>query len=492
MVKERRQFIVPEMRRIKRIHFIGIGGAGMCGIAEVLLNQGYLISGSDLNVSAVTDRLKNMGATIFIGHQQSNVTGVDVVVASTAVPQDNPEVICAREFRIPVVPRAEMLSELMRYRHGIAVAGTHGKTTTTSLIASVLAEAGLDPTFVVGGLLNNFGTNARLGESRYLVAEADESDASFMHLQPMLSVVTNIEADHMATYEGDFSRLKKTFVDFLHNLPFYGLAVVCIDDPVIRELIPQITRPIVTYGMSEDADYRITDIKQECMEMEFIVERPEGFQPLQISLNMPGLHNVLNATAAVAVASDEGVDDQAIVDGLKKFQGVGRRFQVYGEFELADESVFAEGSLPSEGSTPAKGSVLLIDDYGHHPTEVAATIAAVRASWPERRLVMIYQPHRYSRTRDLYEDFVNVLSTVDALILLEVYAAGETVITGADGRSLCRSVRQRAQVDPVFVEQPSEVPEILNGIIRPGDIVITQGAGSVGALALELAKRQLQ
>lgn len=479
MLKERRQFVVPEMRRIKRIHFIGIGGAGMCGIAEVLLNQGYQISGSDLNATTVTERLKNMGATIFIGHQQSNVTGVDVVVASTAVPQDNPEVVCAREFRIPVVPRAEMLSELMRYRHGIAVAGTHGKTTTTSLISSVLAEAGLDPTFVVGGLLNNFGTNARLGESRYLVAEADESDASFLHLQPMLSVVTNIEADHMATYEGDFSRLKKTFVEFLHNLPFYGLAVVCIDDPVVRELIPQITRPVVTYGMSEDADYRIVDVVQNCMHMAFSVERPEGYQSLQLSLNMPGLHNVLNAAAAVAVATDEGIEDQAIISGLDKFQGVVRRFQVYGEFELARES------------DAVSGTALLIDDYGHHPTEVAATIAAVRASWPQRRLVMIYQPHRFSRTRDLYEDFVNVLSTVDALILLEVYAAGETEITGADGRSLSRSVRQRSQVDPVFVEQPGEVPEILSAIVRPGDIVITQGAGNVGALALELAKKRL-
>lgn len=474
MVKERRQFVVPEMRRIKRIHFIGIGGAGMCGIAEVLLNQGYSISGSDLRESTVTERLKNMGAIIFIGHQESNVTGVDVVVASTAVPKDNPEVLCAREFRIPVVPRAEMLAELMRYRHGIAVAGTHGKTTTTSLIASVLAEEGLDPTFVVGGLLNNFGTNAQLGESRYLVAEADESDASFIHLQPMLSVVTNIEADHMATYEGDFSRLKKTFVEFLHNLPFYGLAVVCIDDPVVRELIPQVTRPIVTYGMSDDADYRVVEVEQKCMQTIFSVSRPDGYEPLKITLNMPGLHNVLNAAAAIAVATDEKVSDKAIVDGLYKFKGVGRRFEVYGEFDLAD------------------GSAMLVDDYGHHPTEVAATISAIRSSWPDRRLLMIYQPHRYTRTKDLYEDFVNVLSTTDSLILLEVYAAGETEITGADGRSLCRSVRQRGQVDPIFVESPDEVPEVLSGIIRGGDIVITQGAGNVGALALELAKRRLQ
>ncbi len=499
MVKERRQFVVPEMRRISCIHFIGIGGAGMSGIAEVLLNQGYRISGSDLRQSSVTDYLEKMGAKIFIGHRAQNVESADVVVASTAVSEDNPEIVMASELRIPVVPRAEMLAELMRYRHSIAVAGTHGKTTTTSLIASVLAEAGLDPTFVVGGLLNNFGSNARLGESRYLVAEADESDASFLHLQPMVSVVTNIDADHMGTYEGDFTRLKKTFEDFLHNLPFYGLAVLCIDNPVVRELIPLIKRPILTYGMSEDADYRITAMEQLCMRSEFTVLRPDDAAPLNIKLHMPGVHNVLNATAAIAVATDEGVSDQAIVDGLDKFQGVGRRFQVYGEYEISDASHdvgdashgLGEASHDM-GEASSQGTALLIDDYGHHPTELAATISAVRSSWPTRRLLMIFQPHRYSRTKDLYEDFVNVLSTNDALILLEVYAAGEEPVAGADSRNLCRSIRQRGQLEPVFVEQPEEVPDILKNMVRPGDVVLTQGAGSVGTLAIELAKRKLQ
>ena len=472
---ERRQrpFEMPEMRRIRRIHFVGIGGAGMCGIAEVLLNQGYAISGSDLKAGASTNRLQGMGALIQIGHRRENVEGADVVVVSSAVQADNPELLMAREQRIPVVPRAEMLGELMRFRHGIAVAGTHGKTTTTSLISSIFAEAALDPTFVIGGLLNSAGTNARLGESRYLIAEADESDASFMHLQPMVTVVTNIDADHMGTYGGDFSRLKKTFVDFLHNLPFYGLAVVCCDDPVVREIIPQVTRPVLTYGFSEDADYRLYDVRQEQLRTHFRVRRPDGHADLEVSLNAPGVHNALNATAAIAVATDECLPDDAILRGLEKFQGVGRRFQIYGEYPVG------------------AGKALLLDDYGHHPTEVEATLRAIRGAWPERRVLMIYQPHRYTRTRDLYEDFARVLSGVDALLLLEVYSAGEEPIPGADGRSLCRSIRSRGQVDPVFCEDVEAVPAVLKGVVRPGDIVVTQGAGNVGALAQVLARRAL-
>lgn len=466
-------FVIPEMRRIRKIHFVGIGGAGMCGIAEVLLNTGYEISGSDIRASKVTQRLEAMGATIFIGHADSNIAGVDVVVCSSAVKDDNPEVSGAREFRVPVVPRAEMLAELMRYRHGIAVAGTHGKTTTTSLIASVFAEAGLDPTFVIGGLLNSAGTNARLGESRFLVAEADESDASFLHLQPLISVITNIEADHMATYENDFGRLKKTFIEFLHNLPFYGMAVMCIDDEVVREILPQVSRSILTYGFSDDADFSIKDVQKHSLRSTFTVQRPGGLNPLSVTINMPGDHNILNATAAVAVATDEGINDQAIQQGLENFQGVGRRFQLYGEFAISN------------------GSVLLVDDYGHHPTEVAATISAARQAWPDRRLLMIYQPHRYTRTKDLFEDFVKVLSGVDALVLLEVYSAGEDPIIGADGRTLSGSIRSRGQVDPIFVDDIKSVAAVLQDVMQPGDVVLTQGAGNVGALAAELAASQL-
>ncbi len=469
-------YSVPEMRRIKKIHFIGIGGAGMCGIAEVLLNQGYLISGSDLRESDVTRRLSKMGAKVFKGHHADNVLGVDVVVNSSAVEVGNPEIIEARQQRIPVVRRAEMLGELMRYRHGIAVAGTHGKTTTTSLIASVLAADKKDPTFVIGGLLNSAGTNAQLGESRYLVAEADESDASFLHLQPMVAVVTNIDADHMDTYGGDFTQLKRTFVEFVHNLPFYGVAVLCGDDPVIQELIPDLSRAIVTYGFGEHNDYQAFDVKQSASKLEFKVRRPDGKSDLCLSLNMPGKHNVLNATATVAVAADEGVTDDAILHGLENFSGVGRRFQIYGEYTLDS----------NENET-----VMLVDDYGHHPTEVAATINAVRDGWSDRRLVMVYQPHRYTRTRDLYEDFVDVLSGVDQLVLLEVYSAGEDLIQGADSRHLSRSIRNRGLVDPIFVEGIEGVPAVIKDIIEPGDILITQGAGNVGALAKELAKRKL-
>ena len=473
-MSERRQFTVPEMRRIKRIHFVGIGGAGMCGIAEVLLNLGYEITGSDMKAGSTTQRLEKLGASVFIGHGAENIRGADVVVASSAVKESNPEISAARELRIPIVRRAEMLAELMRYRHGIAVAGTHGKTTTTTMIATVFAQAELDPTFVIGGLVNSAGSNARLGESRYLIAEADESDASFLHLQPLVSVVTNIEADHMDTYGGDFSQLKKTFIEFLHNLPFYGVAVVCIDDPVIRELIPTVGRTVLTYGFSDDADFRIADWRKEGMQSHFTVQRRDGSAPLAIELNIPGQHNVLNAAATIAVASDEGIDDKFIVAGLARYQGVGRRFQVYGELPIAN------------------GSALLVDDYGHHPTEVAATISGVRQAWPERRLVMVYQPHRYTRTRDLYEDFASVLSNVDALLMLDVYSAGEEPIAGADSRSLCRSIRSRGKVEPLFVEKIEQVVDVLKGVVRPGDIVLTQGAGNIGALAAELAQADLR
>ncbi len=460
------------MRRIRRIHFVGIGGVGMCGIAEVLLNLGYQVSGSDLRASVVTERLAGFGATIFIGHQAENAVGADVLVVSSAINPANPEVAYALENRIPVVPRAEMLAELMRYRHGIAVAGTHGKTTTTSLIASVFAAAGLDPTFVIGGKLTAAGTNAQLGSSRYLVAEADESDASFLHLQPMVSVVTNIDADHMSTYGGDFNRLKRTFVDFLHNLPFYGLAVLCIDDPVVCEIFPQVARPTATYGFGEEADVRAVDVRQEGMRTFFTVLRRER-EPLSVSVNMPGRHNVLNALATIAIATDEGLDDAAIVAGLSGFQGVGRRFQVYGE-------------LPTEN-----GSVMLVDDYGHHPREVAAVVKAVRDGWPERRLVMLYQPHRYSRTRDLYDDFVQVLGDANVLLLMEVYPAGEEPIPGADSRQLCRSIRQRGRLDPIYVERGTDVAPMLKPLLRAGDILLCQGAGDIGSVAPHLINHPL-
>lgn len=464
---------VPEMRRINTIHFVGIGGAGMCGIAEVLLNQGYAITGSDIRASAVTERLVDLGAQVYIGHRAENVVSADVVVYSSAVKPENPELSAAREAGRPIIPRAEMLAELMRYRHGIAIAGTHGKTTTTSLVASIFAEAGLDPTFVIGGLLNSAGANARLGESRYLVAEADESDASFIHLQPMVTVVTNIDADHMSTYDGDFNRLKKFFVEFLHNLPFYGLAVLCVDDPVVADILPQIARPTLTYGFSDQADFRILNLTQTRQFTRFEIARPEHSDTLKIELSIPGRHNAQNAAAAVAIATDEGISDEHICAGLSKFQGVGRRFDIQGDF-------------PVQG-----GKAMLLDDYGHHPREVAATIAALRDGWPESRIVMIYQPHRYTRTKDLYEDFVMVLSDVDVLLMLEVYSAGEDPIPGADSRSLCRSIRARGHVDPVYVQDDEDIRKVLTGILRDGDIVVTQGAGSVGALAKQLSEQGL-
>lgn len=475
---------IPEMRRISLIHFVGIGGAGMCGIAEVLRNQGYQISGSDLHESAVTKRLEGLGVSIYFGHDESNVADADVVVVSSAIDEQNPEVAAARANRTPIVPRAEMLAEIMRYRHGIAIAGTHGKTTTTSLIASILAEAGLDPTYVIGGRLNSAGTNASLGGSRYLVAEADESDASFLHLTPMISVVTNIEADHMHTYGGDFSKLKQTFVDFLHNLPFYGAAVMCVDDPVVEEIIPQVSRAVLTYGVSEQADYRAVNIRQDGMHNHFTVQRPAGMNDLDITLQMPGHHNVLNALAALAVASDEGVDDSAIQRALAEFQGVGRRFQVYGSYQTVTEE-----------ATEKPVSLMLVDDYGHHPSEVEATLQAIRAGWPDKRLVMVFQPHRYSRTSDLYEDFVKVLAKVDVLLLMEVYPAGEKPIPGADSRALCRSIRQRGGVEPIYIDGEHRVDEVMESlggllktVLREGDLLLTQGAGSVGQIATRLAE----
>lgn len=464
--------MVPEMRRVKSIHFVGIGGAGMSGIAEVLLNEGYQITGSDLSENPVTERLTSKGATVFFGHQASNVESASVVVVSTAINEENPELVAARELRIPVVRRAEMLAELMRFRHGIAVAGTHGKTTTTALVTQIYSEAGLDPTFVNGGLVKSAGTNARLGSSRILIAEADESDASFLHLQPMVSIVTNIEADHMETYGGDFEVLKQTFVDFLHNLPFYGQAIVCVDDDVVRELIPRISRQVITYGFSDDADVRIENYHQDGQQGKFTVVR-EGKANLDITLNIPGRHNALNASAAIAVATEDDISDEAILAAMAGTQGTGRRFDHLGEFDTGN------------------GVAMLVDDYGHHPTEVDVTIQAARSGWKENRLVMIFQPHRYSRTRDLYDDFANVLEQVDVLIMLDVYAAGEKPIAGADGRALCRTIRSRGKIDPIFVPDAQTLPSVLANVLQDGDLVLTQGAGDVGKVAKQLAALEL-
>ncbi|MFQ3208064.1 MAG: UDP-N-acetylmuramate--alanine ligase [Glaciecola sp.] len=459
---------MPEMRRVKTIHFVGIGGAGMGGIAEVLLNEGYQITGSDIGENQVVKRLTSLGAKITLGHHEDNVNGASVIVVSTAINAENPELLAAHQQRIPVVRRAEMLAELMRFRHGIAIAGTHGKTTTTSLIASIFAQANLDPTFVIGGLLNSAGTNARLGSSRYLIAEADESDASFLHLQPMVSVITNIDEDHMETYQGDFEKLKDTYIEFLHNLPFYGLAVVCLDNSAVREILPRISRQVITYGFCQDADVRATQYQQSAGVSSFVVER-KNHPPLAISVNLPGEHNVLNALAGVAVAIDEGVADNAIQQALQNFAGIGRRFE----------------QLPTLRTK--QGEMMFIDDYGHHPTEVKATIAAMRNGWPEKRLVMIFQPHRYSRTRDLYEDFVEVLSEVDCLFLLDVYGAGETPIANADSKSLARSIRQRGQIEPIYVSDSDKLAELLAAQLRDNDMVITQGAGNIGTIASNLA-----
>ena len=456
------------MRRVNRIHFVGIGGSGMGGIAEVLLNLGYQVQGSDLRPGAVTRRLESLGAHIVIGHSATHLEGADVVVVSSAVPADNAEVVEAQRRRLPVVKRAEMLAELMRFRYGIAVAGTHGKTTTTSLIASVLAESDLDPTFVIGGRLNSADTHARLGTGRYLVAEADESDASFTHLQPMLAVVTNVDADHMATYAGDLDQLHQAFLDFLHNLPFYGLAVVCLDDPGAAALIPHISRAVMTYGFHADADVRAADYRQEGCVSHFTVHRGPGEPPLAIELNLAGRHNALNALAAIAVARDLEVPDAAVERALETFGGIDRRMQVLGE-------VAANG-----------GQALLVDDYGHHPTELESTLEAIRAAWPGRRMVTVFQPHRYTRTRDLLDDFARVLSDVDALVLCEVYAAGEEPVPGADGRALARAIRSRGKVEPVFVEDVESLHEVLPGLLHAGDLLVTFGAGSIGAVAARL------
>lgn len=461
-----------DMERSKHVHFIGIGGVGMSGIAEVLINLGFEVSGSDLKEGPAIHHLSSLGARIAIGHDEENVRDADVVVVSTAVDESNPEVVVAKERRIPIVPRAAMLAEIMRFRYGIAVAGTHGKTTTTSLIASVMAEGDLDPTFVIGGKLNSAGSHAQLGESRYLVAEADESDASFLFLQPMMSVITNIDADHMSTYDGDFNKLKKTFVEFIHHLPFYGLAVVCIDDPIVAELLGEISRPVKTYGLSDDADFRATNLIQNQGVTTFDVSRPGEHNWLKVTLNMPGKHNVLNALAAIVVASELDVSDLSILKALADFEGVVRRFQIYGDLPIKN------------------GNVLLIDDYGHHPQEVESMFDAVRNAWPGRRLVVIFQPHRYSRTRDLFEDFARVLGEPDLLLLAEVYPAGEAPVVGADARSLIRAIRMRNHCEPIFVESLAALPEILRNVLQDNDVLLTLGAGDVGTVAAELMRTQ--
>ncbi|MEZ5609063.1 MAG: UDP-N-acetylmuramate--L-alanine ligase [Rhodocyclaceae bacterium] len=462
--------------KVRNIHFVGIGGSGMSGIAEVLVNQGYCVSGSDLGENAATRRLQKMGARVIRGHHADNVANADVVVASTAVKADNPEVVAARERQVPVVPRALMLAELMRFKHGIAIAGTHGKTTTTSLVASILAEGGIDPTFVIGGRLNAAGANARLGTGDYLVAEADESDASFLLLNPVISVVTNIDADHMDTYGHDFGRVKQAFVDFLQRLPFYGVAVLCEDDPNVREIAPQVSKQIVRYGLSESANIRAENVRADGGRMLFDCVRVNGTTSrLPIELNLPGMHNVLNALAAIAVATEVQVSDAAIVKALAEFNGVGRRFQRYGEVPLLDQ----------DGDDA--GSFTLIDDYGHHPVEMAATIEAARGAFPGRRLVLAFQPHRFTRTRDCFEDFVRVLSCADAVLLGEVYAAGEAPLVAADGRALARAIRVAGTVEPVFVEDIADMPRMIMASARDGDVVITMGAGSIGAVPGKLA-----
>lgn len=456
------------MRRIRRIHLVGIGGVGMGGIAEVLLNLGYEVTGSDPSKNAMIDHLKKLGIRIANTHDAKNVTDADVVVVSSAVSAENPELACARERHIPIVKRATMLGELMRFKEGIAVAGTHGKTTTTSLVTSLIAEAGLDPTFVIGGRLNSLGTNAKLGTGRYFVAEADESDGSFLQLMPMVAVVTNIDRDHLENYQQDFSILKKTYLQFLQRLPFYGLAVLCMDDPEIQSILSEVARPLITYGFSEQADVRATDFIQKVGQSEFTALR-KGKSPLKITLNLPGRHNVLNALAAIAVATEEGVSDEAIQRGLLKFEGVGRRFQLLGEI------------------THQNKRALMIDDYGHHPREIQVVLEALRAGWRDRRLVMVFQPHRYTRTKDLFEDFVSILSSVDVLILLDVYSAGEAPIAGADSRALAFSIRNRGQVDPIFVADKREISDVLARVLEDNDVLLMQGAGDISMLATELA-----
>jgi UDP-N-acetylmuramate--alanine ligase len=458
--------------KVKNIHFVGIGGSGMSGIAEVLLNLGYIVSGSDLGSNAATQRLAELGAKVTQGHAAKNIEGADAIVTSTAVKADNPEVIAARGKRIPIVPRAVMLAELMRLKQGIAIAGTHGKTTTTSLVASVLAEGGLDPTFVIGGRLTKAGANAKLGTGDFIVAEADESDASFLNLSPVIEVITNIDADHMETYDHSFAKLKQAFVEFTQRLPFYGVAMLCIDDPNVREIMPFISKPITTYGFSEEAQVRAVDAKAVNSHMEFSVIQ-DGYAPMAVRLNQPGMHNVQNACAAIAIARELGVADSATQKALSEFNGVGRRFTRYGEIKLPDG-----------------GSFVLVDDYGHHPVETAATLAAARGAYPGRRLVLAFQPHRYTRTRDLFEDFVKVLSTADALVLAEVYAAGEQQIVAADGRALAHALRVVGKVEPIFVEDIAEMPDTIMNMVRNGDVVITMGAGSISGVPGKLVQAQ--
>ncbi len=451
-------------RHICCIHFVGIGGAGMSGIAEVLLNLGFAITGSDIAENKSIKHLRTLGAKIYIGHAAQNISACQVMVQSTAIDNDNIEIRQALINKIVVIPRAEMLAELMRFNKGIAVCGTHGKTTTTSLIASIFAEADFDPTFIIGGLLNSAGSNARLGKGKYLIAEADESDASFLHLQPLISVVTNIEADHMDTYAGNFDQLKQTFIDFVHNLPFYGLVVCCIDDKVIHEIRDEFHRPIVSYGFSEKADYQVQNFKQTRLKSEFRICLPNGGLSDKIVLNMPGKHNVLNAVAAAAVALEEGIAMSGVQQALEKFEGIARRFQTYQNLVINHHKI------------------TLVDDYGHHPSEVRVTLQAVKAAYPHRRIVLLFQPHRYSRTRDLYEDFVQVLSTADVLLLLDVYAAGEEEIPGADSKSLCRSIRQRGRLEPIYIEHENAINTILKTQLNDNDVLVMQGAGSVGLL----------
>ncbi|MDN5835808.1 MAG: UDP-N-acetylmuramate--L-alanine ligase, partial [Nitrosospira sp.] len=464
--------------KVKHVHFVGIGGSGMSGIAEVLLNLGYQVSGSDLSGTATTRRLKKLGALIHVGHAGSHVASADAVVTSAAIEPDNPEVIAARERNVPVVPRAIMLAELLRLRQGIAIAGTHGKTTTTSLIASVLAEAEMDPTFVIGGRLEAAGSHAKLGRGEFIVVEADESDASFLYLQPVLAVVTNIDADHMETYGHDVNRLRQAFVDFLRHLPFYGMAVLCVDDANVREIMPVIAKPVTTYGLSDTAQVRAADIRHSAGQMHFtaLVGVNGKTRKLKIMLNLPGLHNVQNALAAIAVCNEIGLPDVAIIRALAGFRGVDRRFQRYGEIEL----------ISDEGG--AGGSFTLVDDYGHHPVEMAATIAAARGAFPDRRLVLAFQPHRYTRTRDLFEDFVKVLATTDVVLLTEVYPAGEAPLVAADSKSLARALRVQGKVEPIFVETVDELPAAIHGVVQNNDVVLVMGAGSVGGVAPNLAK----
>lgn len=456
------------MRRIRRIHFVGVGGEGMNGIAEVVANQGFSVSGSDLQASGVTRRLKQLGVTIFIGHHAGHVEGVDVLVVSNAIPEDNPEVLAAREARIPVVPRAEMLAELMRFKRGIAVAGTHGKTTTTSLAASLLAEGGVDPTFVIGGVVNAWGSHARLGEGDYLLAEADESDGSFLLLQPIIALITNIDRDHLENYDNSFANLKKAFLEFLQHLPFYGAAILCVDDAEVASLIPQVNRAVVTFGLAENADIRATDVRQDGRNMSFRVHLPQPSEPFEVSINLPGLHNVRNALGACAIAWEIGLDVEAIVACLREFKGVGRRFAEIGELQIAD------------------GVVRAIEDYGHHPTELEVTIQAARDGWPSKRIIAVFQPHRYSRTLRLFDEFSRVLSTADVVVLTDIYAAGEAGIEGVDSAALCNSIRARGEVDPILIPDVLQLSALLPPLLKDGDLVLLLGAGNIGQVAQDL------